>query len=98
MAAAGELGMQISWRGKGAEERGFDQKGRCIVAVDPRHFRPTEVDSLIGDAAKAREKLGWKPKIRFSELVTEMVREDLKEAEREQFARQHGFAAVPSRE
>ena len=98
MAAAGELGMQISWRGKGVEERGFDQKGRCIVAVDPRHFRPTEVDSLIGDAAKAREKLGWKPKILFSELVTEMVREDLKEAEREQFARQHGFAAAPSRE
>ncbi|HET7199332.1 MAG TPA: GDP-mannose 4,6-dehydratase [Burkholderiales bacterium] len=98
VATARELGMQISWRGKGAEERGFDHKGRCIVAVDPRHFRPTEVDSLVGDASKARERLGWNPKIRFRELVTEMVREDLKEAERELLAKQRGFADVPSRE
>src|SRR6266566_3965391 len=59
VAAARELGMQVSWKGKGPEERGFDQKGRCIVAVDPRHFRPTEVDSLVGDASRARQKLGW---------------------------------------
>jgi len=61
------------------------------VAVDPRHLRPTEVSSLLGDARKAREKLGWKPKIRFSELVSEMVREDLKEAERDQLVKRHGF-------
>jgi GDPmannose 4,6-dehydratase len=98
VAAAGELGIRISWKGKGAEERGYDQKGRCIVAVDPNYFRPTEVDSLLGDASKAREKLGWKPKIRFADLVTEMVRADLKEAEHEQFSKQHGFATSPGRE
>ncbi|HMH18360.1 MAG TPA: GDP-mannose 4,6-dehydratase [Burkholderiales bacterium] len=98
VTAAKELGVRVSWKGKGAKERGFDQKGRCIVAIDPRHFRPTEVDSLLGDASKARQKLGWKPKIRFSDLVAEMVREDLKEAQREQFVKQHGFASASSRE
>src|SRR2546426_4547924 len=92
VAAAKELGMQVSWKGKGADERGFDQKGRCVVAVDPRHFRPTEVDSLMGDASRARQKLGWKPKVRFPELVAEMVRKDLKEAERDQLVKRHGFA------
>ncbi len=94
VAAGKELGMQITWKGKGAEECGYDQKGRRIVAVDPNHFRPTEVDSLMGDASKARERLGWTPKIRFSDLVKEMVREDLKEAERIQFMKQHGFSAT----
>jgi len=98
VAAAKELGIQVSWKGKGAKECGVDQKGRRIVAIDPRHFRPTEVDSLLGDASKARKKLGWKPKIRFPELVAEMVREDLKEAERDRFVKQHGFATVSSRE
>ena len=98
VAAARELGIRIRWKGKGAKERGYDQEGRCIVAVDPKYFRPTEVDSLLGDATKARRKLGWKPKIRFPELVAEMVREDLKEAEREHFAKQHGFSTVASRE
>jgi GDPmannose 4,6-dehydratase len=64
--------------------------GRVIVAVDPRYFRPTEVDSLLGDAAKARRKLGWKPKVRFRELVAEMAREDLKLAERDALVRRHG--------
>jgi GDPmannose 4,6-dehydratase len=91
VAAARELSMQISWKGKGAEERGYDQKGRRIVAVDPNYFRPTEVDSLLGDASKARQKLGWEPKVRFPELVAEMVREDLKEAERDQLVKRHGF-------
>ena len=98
VAAAKELGIPITWKGKGNDERGYDPKGRRVVAVDPDYFRPTEVDSLVGDARKARQKLGWKPKIRFAELVAEMVREDLKEAEHEQFAKQHGFAAVSSRE
>jgi GDPmannose 4,6-dehydratase len=91
VAAAKELGIQVTWRGKGADERGFDQKGRCIVAVDPRHLRPTEVDSLVGDASRARQKLGWKPKVRFPELVAEMIREDLREAERDQLVKRHGF-------
>ncbi len=90
-AAAKELGFAIGWKGKGAEERGYDQKGRCIVAVDPRYFRPAEVDSLLGDAGKARQKLGWAPKVRFPELVAEMVREDLKEAQRDELAKKHGF-------
>ena len=98
VAAARELGMQIRWKGKGTQERGYDQDGRSIVAVDPNYFRPTEVSSLLGDARKARRRLGWKPKTRFSALVTEMVREDLKEAEREHFAKQHGFASAASRE
>jgi len=98
VAAAKELGIRIRWKGKGAKERGYDGEGRCIVAVDPKYFRPTEVESLLGDAGKARRKLGWKPRIRFAELVTEMVRADLEEAEREQFALRHGYAAAPARE
>lgn len=97
-AAARELRISISWKGKGAEERGYDQKGRCIVAVDPRYVRPTEVDSLLGDASKARQKLGWTPKVRFPELVAEMVREDLKDAQREDLTRKHGFVAYSRRE
>jgi GDPmannose 4,6-dehydratase len=64
-----------------------------VVSVDPRYFRPTEVDSLLGDASKARKQLGWTPKVRFPDLVAEMVREDLKEAQRDQIAKQHGFDA-----
>jgi len=98
VAAARELGMRITWKGKGAKECGYDQDGRRIVAIDPRYFRPTEVESLLGDAAKARRKLGWKPKVRFAELVAEMVRADLEEAEREQFALRHGHSVVPAHE
>ena len=98
VAAARELGIRITWKGKGAKERGYDGEGRCIVAVDPNYFRPTEVDSLIGDARKARRKLGWNPRVHFAELVTEMVRADLEEAEREQFALRHGYATVAARE
>jgi len=94
-AAAQELGLDFEWQGKGKEEKGIDKSGRVIVAVDPRYFRPTEVDSLLGDATKARQKLGWEPKITFQELVKEMVREDLKKAEREELVRRHGYA-VPT--
>jgi len=90
-AAAKELDIKISWKGKGKEEQGYDQKNRRIVAVDPRYFRPAEVDSLLGDASKARQKLGWAPKVRYAELVAEMVREDLKEAQREELTKKHGF-------
>ena len=92
-AAAGEIGMKIQWRGKGVNEKGFDASGRCVVAVDPRYFRPTEVETLLGDATKAKKRLGWKPKIKFAELVSEMMREDLRSAERDELVKQHGFSA-----
>lgn len=89
--AAKEAGISISWKGEGVDEKGFDAKGNCIVAVDPRYFRPTEVETLLGDATKAREKLGWVPKISFNALVSEMMREDLKAAERDELIKKHGY-------
>ena len=93
-AAAGELGMKIRWNGEGVNEKGFDDKGKRIVAVDPRYFRPTEVETLLGDPSKAKTKLGWVPKITFSELVAEMVREDLKTAERDELVKYHGYKTL----
>jgi GDPmannose 4,6-dehydratase len=90
--AAAEIDLPITWRGEGREEKGFDASGHCIVAVDPRYFRPTEVESLLGDATKAREKLGWTPKISFGELVAEMMREDMKAARRDELVKTHGYA------
>jgi GDPmannose 4,6-dehydratase len=81
--AAGELGMTVTWKGHGVDEKGYDKNGKCIVAVDPRYFRPAEVETLLGDASKARTKLGWTPKISFMELVTEMVKTDFILAEQE---------------
>jgi len=92
-AAAKELGMQIAWKGQGIEETGTGQNGKIIVKVDPRYFRPTEVETLLGDPTKAKEKLGWTPQISFYELVSEMVREDLKSAERDELVKKHGYAA-----
>jgi len=91
-AAAQEIGLTIKWSGEGVEEKGFDSNGKCIVAVDPRYFRPTEVETLLGDASKAKDKLGWVPKISFQELVTEMMREDLKAAERDELVKRNGFS------
>ncbi len=91
--AAKELDIKITWQGRGVEETGTDQHGKVIVKVDPRYFRPTEVETLLGDPTKARVKLGWTPKITFQELVTEMVREDLKSAERDELVKKHGYAA-----
>jgi GDPmannose 4,6-dehydratase len=93
VAAARELGIDIRWRGKGLEETGIDTDGRCIVAVDPRYFRPAEVDALLGDATKARETLGWEPKITFLDLVKEMAAEDFKAAECDALVKRHGFRA-----
>ena len=93
-AAAMELGISLRWDGEGAGSKGYDATGRCIVAVDPRYFRPTEVESLLGDATKAREKLGWTPKITFAELVSEMVREDLNSAERDELITKHGYKSM----
>jgi GDPmannose 4,6-dehydratase len=97
-AAAAELGLPVEWRGEGVNQQGFDAHGRCIVRVDPRYFRPTEVETLLGDASKARRKLGWSPRTSFTELVAEMVREDLKAAERDELVKQHGFSAYDHHE
>jgi len=78
-----QLGMPIEWKGKGVEEKGYDEKGRVIVEIAKRYFRPAEVDTLLGDAAKARKKLGWLPQVSFKELVKEMVDQDLKKAKAE---------------
>ena len=97
-AASKEIGLAISWEGEGLSERGYDDKGKCLVAVDPRYFRPTEVESLLGDASKAKEKLGWIPKITFKELVAEMMSADLAAAERDELVKKHGYATYESHE
>jgi GDPmannose 4,6-dehydratase len=100
-AAAAELDIALGWRGEGAKQVGYIQRtsakrwpalkeGQAIVRIDPRYFRPAEVDALLGDATKARRELGWKPRTSFKELVGEMMREDIRLAEREQLARSHG--------
>ncbi len=97
--AAAELGMSIEWRGSGADEHGVDTaSGRTIVQVDPRYHRPTEVDTLLGDASKARSKLGWRPLISFDELVKEMVAADLALAQRDAAVAREGFRTYRYRE
>ena len=97
-AAAAELGMRIAWKGTGSEEKGYDGNGRCIVAIDSRYFRPAEVDTLLGDAAKAQAQLGWKPRISFQQLVAEMVKHDLEAAERDALVRSRGYTIANPRE
>ena len=90
--AAKEVGITLAWEGAGVAEKGYDQAtGNCLVVVDPRYFRPTEVETLLGDPSSARERLGWQPEITFAELVREMVREDLKAAERDALCSREGF-------
>jgi GDPmannose 4,6-dehydratase len=90
--AAAELSLTVDWQGAGLDEVGIERKsGKTIVKVDPRYFRPTEVETLLGDPSKAKEKLGWEPKISFAEMVQEMIIEDLKLAERDQLIRQKGY-------
>jgi len=85
-----EVGIKISWENKGINEKGINKDtGKCLVEVDPRYFRPAEVDTLLGDSSKAKEKLKWEPKITFSQLVKEMVNEDLKQAEKEHYYKNH---------
>ncbi len=96
--AASDLGLQLAWSGRGADEVGRLTSGREIVRVDPRYFRPTEVESLLGDSTKAKRKLGWAPKTSFRELVAEMVREDLKSAERDELVKKHGYSVLNSHE
>jgi GDPmannose 4,6-dehydratase len=103
-AAAGELGIRLRWSGKGLKEvaqvesnavgaKSSPKPGQVVVRVDPRYFRPTEVETLLGDARKARRKLGWRPRVKFPQLVAEMVREDLRAAERDELVKRHGYAA-----
>ena len=92
-SAAKELEMDIIWQGEGVDEKGY-LNGKCIVQVDENYFRPTEVETLLGDPTKAKEKLGWTPKITFHELVAEMVREDLKSAKRDELVKEHGYQAM----
>ena len=90
--AVKELDIHLVWKGDGINEKGIDIKtGKTIVMVDPKYFRPTEVETLLGDASKAREKLGWKPRRSFIGMVSEMVAADLKEAEKDDFCRKQGF-------
>jgi GDPmannose 4,6-dehydratase len=86
------IGMRIEWRGSGIDEQGVDvNTGRSVVKIDPRYFRPTEVDSLLGDASKARARLGWKAEIPFDQLVREMVDSDLEIARRDALVAREGF-------
>jgi GDPmannose 4,6-dehydratase len=90
--AAKEVDINIRWEGEGIRERGIDAASEeCIVEVDPRYFRPAEVETLLGDPTKAREKLGWTPKTTFKDLVVEMMKEDFKEAQRDELVKRHGF-------
>jgi len=105
--AAGELGVEIDWQGQDAEERGIVRKapegsamkaGQCITAIDGRYFRPAEVETLLGDPRKAREKLGWVPTTSFEELVSEMMREDLSLARRDALVTEAGYRAPRNQE
>jgi len=92
------LDLELTWSGSGVDEKAFGPDGKVIVAVDPRYFRPTEVDALLGDASKANRELGWSPRTTFDELVREMVESDLQAAKRDALVREHGFNAYNVRE
>jgi GDPmannose 4,6-dehydratase len=94
-AAAKELGIEIRWEGEGVDEKGINiATGQTIVAVDPKYYRPTEVETLLGDPSKAKEELGWTPKITFDQMVAEMVQADLRDAERDQLVKGSGFKVL----
>lgn len=93
-----ELGFKLRWEGKGVDEKAYDQNGKLIVAVDPYYFRPAEVESLLGDATKAKTKLGWEPRISFDDLVKEMVQEDLKLAKKDMLAKENGYLVYEHKE
>jgi GDPmannose 4,6-dehydratase len=98
-ASGAELGMRIEWRGQGIAEQGLDSAtGKVIVKVDPRYFRPTEVETLLGDPSKAKKKLGWVPEVRFAQLVQEMVAGDLEIARRDALVAREGFKTYSHRE
>jgi GDPmannose 4,6-dehydratase len=90
--------MKLAWRGTGPDEHAIDADGRTVVRVDPRYFRPAEVDTLLGDASKARRQLGWAPQVGFTELVREMVENDWQLAQRDALIEREGFAAYKHHE
>lgn len=97
--AASKLKLDIQWKGKGVEEKGYDvATGNVIVAVDPQYYRPTEVETLLGDPSKAKKELGWEPQISFEELVTEMVENDLEQAKKDHLCIEHGFPTFDYKE
>ncbi len=96
--AAQMLGIELMWRGHGTEETAVDQNGSTVIQVDPRYFRPTEVETLLGDPSYAHERLGWKPTVSFENLVKEMVEADLVAAERDQLVKKHGYNAYEHHE
>ena len=93
-AAANELDIKIRWEGQGTNEKGYNESGQCIVSVDLRYFRPTEVETLLGDTSKAKSRLGWTPRVTFDELVAEMVREDLKSAQKDELIKKSGYTSL----
>jgi GDPmannose 4,6-dehydratase len=95
---ATRLKMELTWQGSGVDEKAFDKDGKLVVAVDPRYFRPTEVETLLGDPSKAQRELGWTPRTTFDQLVDEMIESDLKAAQRDALVRKHGFDAYNVRE
>jgi GDPmannose 4,6-dehydratase len=97
-ACATRLDFGLTWQGSGVEEKALDAKGNTVIAVDPRYFRPTEVDTLLGDASKARRELGWYPRTSFADLVNEMVDADYIAARRDALVMENGFNAYTSRE
>jgi GDPmannose 4,6-dehydratase len=92
------LDIDLTWKGSGVDEKAIDRKGNVVVAIDPRYFRPTEVETLLGDASKAKRELGWEPRTSFDDLVREMIESDLKAAQRDALVLQHGFEAYNVRE
>ena len=93
--AAKELDMNIIWKGKGVSEKGhLENSSKPIIFVDPRYFRPSEVETLLGDPSKAKEKLQWTPKVTFQELVSEMIKEDFKSAQRDDLIKKHGYQTM----
>ena len=90
-----EAGVEIKWSGKGIDEKGYDKdSGKVLIEIDPRYFRPTEVETFLGDPSKAKRKLGWSPRVSFKELVAEMVQEDLKQAERDHMCKREGYQVM----
>lgn len=90
--AFAHVGIELEWQGQGLDEKGIDKAtGKILVEIDPRYFRPTEVEFLLGDPSKAKEKLGWQPKVTFKELVKMMVEADLEEAKKDMYCKKEGF-------
>jgi GDPmannose 4,6-dehydratase len=97
-AAACELEILLEWRGTGMDEKAYDERGNCVVSIDPRYLRPSEVDTLVGDAAKARAKLGWHPRVTFTEMIREMVAADLRVSERDALVKRSGYTVLANHE